>query len=199
MSLDEMRSVFINNVVSRDTIINMLDKDVAECDRVNYSNEYIKIYKQDKDKIKDTDVSEWSNILGRKPDIEDIKLFWQYKLYIQRQVQDKDIVRLINIDGNDSQYEKRGMITYTWNTVKAELTKLKYNLDFRTAIDLLIDKNSKTYKIRDDRNVTFGFQFNGVFLVVNAECIENKIIRIISYYETTEDKWKEYKAKYQEV
>ena len=98
MSLDEMRSVFINNVVSRDTIINMLDKDVAECDRVNYSNEYIKIYKQDKDKIKDTDVSEWSNILGRKPDIEDIKLFWQYKLYIQRQVQDKDIVRLINIE-----------------------------------------------------------------------------------------------------
>ena len=134
-----------------------------------------------------------------KFDNEQIMKFWMYKLYVQRNIDDRNIINIMMINERDTDRVEINGITYEWNRVKSELNKLKHNLDFINAIDLIRNPKSQTFITDTDRRLTFGFQFNGVFMAVNIEMLEAKTIRIISYFETTEERWKLIKSKYEMV
>ena len=180
------------------------DKDICNSEleksyKSNYSNEFIKALERNIDKVTTFDKLKLSKVLNRPLTDNDIATFWSYKLYVEVNISDEKIFEVMKISEREFINTNIDSITYEWNSVKSELNYLKHGLKLSDAIELIKSTKSEKFKSRDDRLIIYGFLNNGIFATITAEYSEGRVIRIISFFESSKDKWNLARRKYERL
>lgn len=159
----------------------------------DYENEYIYELKNNIHLIEDVNVGFISKTIGKNVFLFDLFDFVSYKITFRNEdISDEKIMPVLIIKDNEDGKLERNGITYKWSLRKDYLNKLRHNVKLEEAISI-IENSTEKYSTYKNRKEVFGIYKDSIFVVIECEYLEGKVIRIISFRESNEDEWEEAK------
>lgn len=180
-----------NRVYSKDEIVNLCNKVFLMLG--DYENEYTYELKNNMHLISDVDIAHIYSIVKKSITVFDLFDFLSYKITFRNEdIDDDSILPILLIkDNEDGMIESKG-ITYKWSLRKDYLNRLRHDVSLKESIDI-IETSTDRYSTYAGRKEIFGIYKDSIFVVIECEYLDGKVIRIISFRESNEDEWEEAK------
>lgn len=180
-----------NRVYSKDEIVNLCNKVFLMLG--DYENEYTYELKNNMHLISDVDIAHIYSIVKKNITVFDLFDFLSYKITFRNEdIDDDSILPILLIkDNEDGMIESKG-ITYKWSLRKDYLNRLRHNVSLKESIGI-IETSTDRYSTYAGRKEIFGIYKDSIFVVIECEYLDGKVIRIISFRESNEDEWEEAK------